>query len=301
MTRETKIGLLVGLAFIIVIGILLSDHFTTANQPHQAALTTTIDDVLGSTRTLGPRRQNPAPLEAPNVEPRVPIIVQPDPSLERREHVEVGAANSGRRIIDVTEQPAIPATEIAQIPDVRGNSTGPEENILAHTEPVVILPQSPLNTNTRLTAKETTKTYTAEAGDTLGKIAGKAMGSNTKANRDAILKANPKLAENPNKMNIGDSVNIPEKAGAVITSSTNRPEQRETVVREGTPTPAVASNSVEYVVKEGDNLHKIAREQCGSISFVSQIQEMNKETLKGTDKLKINMKLKLPPKQVASR
>ena len=60
--------------------------------------------------------------------------------------------------------------------------------------------------------------------------------------------------------------------------------------------PAVASSSVDYVVKEGDNLHKIAREQCGSTSFVSQIQEMNKDLLKGSDKLKISMKLKLPPK-----
>src|SRR5438552_6122418 len=39
MTRETKIGLLVGLAFIIVIGILLSDHLTNSNEPPQAALT----------------------------------------------------------------------------------------------------------------------------------------------------------------------------------------------------------------------------------------------------------------------
>jgi hypothetical protein len=33
MTRETKIGLLVGLAFIIVIGILLSDHMTSSTEP----------------------------------------------------------------------------------------------------------------------------------------------------------------------------------------------------------------------------------------------------------------------------
>ena len=38
MTRETKIGLLVGLAFIIVIGILLSDHLTSTNEPIQAPL-----------------------------------------------------------------------------------------------------------------------------------------------------------------------------------------------------------------------------------------------------------------------
>ena len=289
MTRETKIGLLVGLAFIIVIGILLSDHFTSTTQPHQAALTTTIDDVLGSTRTMGPHRQNAAPLEAPNVEPHGPILVQPDPSLERREHVEVGAANRGQRTIDVTEQPVIPnMPEIAQIPDVRGNTNPAEENILAHTEPLVIAPQPqpqpPATVNTN------TKTYTVEMGDSLGKIASKMMGKNTLANRDAILKVNAKFAENPNKINIGDVLNIPVVA-----------EQKETVAKETAP-PAAASSSVEYVVKEGDRLTKIAREQCGSTSYVSQIMEMNKDVLKGSpDKLKIGMKLKLPPKQVASR
>jgi len=302
MTRETKIGLLVGLAFIIVIGILLSDHFTSTTQPHQAALTTTIDDVLGSTRTLGPHRQNPAPLEAPNVEPRVPIIVQPDPSLERHEHVEVGAGNRSNRVIDVTEQPAIPATpEIAQIPDVRGNPA-PDENILAHVEPVVsnppTQPQPPANTNTSNAAKENPRTYTAEADDTLGKIASKIMGKNTKANRDAILKANPKLAENPNKINIGETYNIPIQAVAAATK-TEPKENKETVVKDSTP--AASSNSVEYVVKDRDNLYKIAREQCGGVSFVGQIQEMNKDVLKGSDKLKIGMKLKIPPRQVATR
>ena len=38
MTRETKIGLLVGLAFIIVIGILLSEHVSSTNEPQTAAL-----------------------------------------------------------------------------------------------------------------------------------------------------------------------------------------------------------------------------------------------------------------------
>ncbi|HEV8604414.1 MAG TPA: LysM peptidoglycan-binding domain-containing protein [Tepidisphaeraceae bacterium] len=302
MTRETKIGLLVGLAFIIVIGILLSDHFTTATQPHQAALTTTIDDVLGSTRTLGPRRQNPAPLDVPAVEPRGPILVQPDPSLERRQHVDVGPANRGQRIIDVTEQPVIPMEPpITQLPDVRNGAGGAEENILAHTEPVVIAPEPLTNTNSSNTssntagAKENVKTYTAEAGDTLGKIASKTMGKNAQANRDAIVKANPKLAENPNKVVIGESYNIPVQTPV---ASATKPEQKEPAKEVA---PAAAANSVEYVVKDGDNLHKIAREQCGSSSFVSQIQEMNKDLLKGSDKLKINMKLRLPPKAVASR
>jgi nucleoid-associated protein YgaU len=82
-------------------------------------------------------------------------------------------------------------------------------------------------------------------------------------------------------------------------ATSNRTEPRETAVRE--TTTATPSNSVEYVVKDGDRLWKIAREQCGSPSFVAQIKEMNKDVLKGSDDLKIGMKLKLPPKQVASR
>ncbi len=306
MTRETKIGLLVGLAFIIVIGILLSDHFTTATQPHQAALITTIDDVLGSTRTMGPRRQNSAPLDVPAVEPRGPILAQPDPSLERRQHVDVGPSNRGQRIIDVTEQPVIPMEPpIAQLPDVRNGVGGAGENILGHTEPVVIAPEPATNNNSSNTSsntagarenvRENVKSYLAEPGDTLGKIAAKAMGKNTSANRDAIVKANPKLAENPNKVIIGESYNIPVQT---TVASATKPEPKE-VAKE--VAPAAASNSVEYVVKDGDNLHKIAREQCGSSSFVSQIQELNKDLLKGSDKLKINMKLRLPPKAVASR
>ena len=38
MTRETKISLLVGLAFIIVIGILLSDHFRATQELPPAVL-----------------------------------------------------------------------------------------------------------------------------------------------------------------------------------------------------------------------------------------------------------------------
>src|SRR5207237_4097627 len=161
---------------------------------------------------------------------------------------------------------------------VRGNAAAPDENILAHVEPAVIAQQPPIpaaNVNSNA------KTYTAEPGDTLGKIAGKTMGKNTAANRDAILKLNPKLAENPSKINIGDTLSIPAS------------EQKETVAKETKISiPAPASNSVEYVVKEGDNLHKIAREQCGSVSFVTQIQDLNKDVLKGSDKLKIGMKLK---------
>ena len=49
MTRETKIGLLVGLAFIIVIGILLSDHINTSTEPPAAAWGAAYGSLVGPT------------------------------------------------------------------------------------------------------------------------------------------------------------------------------------------------------------------------------------------------------------
>src|SRR4051812_3936966 len=53
MTRETKIGLLVGLAFIIVIGILLSDHLTSSTEPPQANISRAGENVRSSVTTPG--------------------------------------------------------------------------------------------------------------------------------------------------------------------------------------------------------------------------------------------------------
>src|SRR3954464_9621464 len=51
MTRETKIGLLVGLAFIIVIGILLSDQLMRSTEPPSAPLANVGDTLRKGTVT----------------------------------------------------------------------------------------------------------------------------------------------------------------------------------------------------------------------------------------------------------
>ena len=51
MTRETKIGLLVGLAFIIVIGILLSDQLMRSTEPPAAPRAAVAENVRMGTAT----------------------------------------------------------------------------------------------------------------------------------------------------------------------------------------------------------------------------------------------------------
>src|SRR4029434_246271 len=77
MTRETKIGLLVGLAFIIVIGILLSDHMTSTTQPPQAALAESASNVRESVTAPAPTNPGPASITSvPQITPANQVLSQ---------------------------------------------------------------------------------------------------------------------------------------------------------------------------------------------------------------------------------
>src|SRR5688572_9165719 len=105
MTRETKIGLLVGLAFIIVIGILLSDHMTSTTEPTQAKLGGAGENVRDSVITPAPATEPPVtavvstPPAAP-ISPAQPVPTrgdllaqqtrQPQPVGPRVQNVQVG-------------------------------------------------------------------------------------------------------------------------------------------------------------------------------------------------------------------
>ncbi len=55
-----------------------------------------------------------------------------------------------------------------------------------------------------------------------------------------------------------------------------------------------------YTVKPGDNLYRIAEREAGGASMLAALRELNKDVLKGSDVVRPNMKLRLPPRAVAS-
>src|SRR4051794_14374653 len=79
MTRETKIGLLVGLAFIIVIGILLSDQLMRSTEPPAAPLASVADTLRKGTVTPAPARQPVAQVQTPqDVSPDTAVPTKDD-------------------------------------------------------------------------------------------------------------------------------------------------------------------------------------------------------------------------------
>jgi len=313
MTRETKIGLLVGLAFIIVIGILLSDHMAATNEPPTAPLENAQATAQNAVVTPGQSHNPPITrVITPNdFVPPAPVPTQSE-LTQRRPIGDIsitGPANTGTQTAQQTQ-----ASDPTPTNNDNGNTVvalqDPRRD-LVHTarqngEDIV----DP-NTHTSLVDPQPVqrpagpKTYTIQTGDNLNKIALKTMGTSTKETRAAIVKANPKLAANPDRIIAGQTLVIPSAATSNNTPPSDSPTRVLALVPV-TPTPEVvrtrstSSNANIYIVKEGDNsLWGIAREQLGTGQAVAAIKELNKDVLKDRDIIRVGMRLKMPAKSVA--
>jgi nucleoid-associated protein YgaU len=293
MTRETKIGLLVGLAFVIMTGILLSNYLSSTNEPPGAALKIAADTVRSG---LGePGNDDVAPML------RAPAVVAPSQQVVINAELNHRTAQPPVRFVPPTVAASAPAHGNAITPSVPLNQPSNaldrirqsaaqqgEQLIPANDPPAVFVSNPKPNTVTPQAqpTKTTARTYEAQAGDSLGRIAQKMYGSGCKANRDAIVAANPSLAQNRDLIVAGRSYIIPALGSA---SSPAAPAVQQ---------PS-ADKSVVYVVQPNDTLWSIATEQLGNAGAVAAIEELNKVVLNGSDQLRPNMKLKLPAKKSA--
>jgi LysM repeat protein len=325
MTRETKIGLLVGLAFIIVIGILLSDY--NRNEIQNAPLPQVADNVRSSTATMhNQSNQNeivppPAPIFPARTVPtpedlhqRTVIAIGPGAgptSLEASEHHRVDTGQPPVVGDDNNPQPGTDPQQrivispqggpLAGIPDTI--PVGPRQPLPAPQPPIAPAPPAPTVNGARQ--------YVAVAGDTVNKLAGRFLGGNTKANREAIMAINPSLKANPNNVIVGKVYMIPAKGTVAVAAAAPAPgapvvaaPRPDAPVKPApvvpAPVAAAAAPGGFYTVKENDNLWRIAADQLGDGSQWEKIKELNADILKGREALRPNMRLRLPAKTVAT-
>jgi nucleoid-associated protein YgaU len=305
MTRETKIGLLVGLAFCIMIGILMSNYMASATEPVAAPLLNTASNVRDS---VSSPVSDPPPITivTQTVSPREPMNLPSDPTVSRptQSIVQIGGPAEGApiQIRQTASRSALPAQVQQSNPNpaaVDNNPPGPpatpgslQQVAQAQGEPIVGVSDSAANG---------VRKYSAEPGDTLSRLAGRFLGANTKANRDIILKANPSLQSDPNRIIVGRTYLIPGSAAAQPTPpavaaadpATPAPQPQQ-------PSPTASQPQYWYTVKENDSLWSIAADQLGDGGAWTAIKELNADVLKGSDTVHPDMKLRLPAKPLAS-
>jgi nucleoid-associated protein YgaU len=139
-------------------------------------------------------------------------------------------------------------------------------------------------------ARQTVRNYVAQPGDSLALIARKVYGSASKANRQAIINANTDLADDPNLIIAGQTYVIPPLAAASAGNNAVAPAPAPK------PEKPANENTIVYVVQPHDTLWSIAVNEVGNAGAVAAIRELNQTVLNGTDRVKPNMKLKLPNK-----
>ena len=315
MTKETKIGLLVGLAFIIIVGILLGDSVRHATDVQPASLPQVADNVRNAVTTPGTPVAPPISLAGTNGGLRNATPLQPVPTHEeisqpagggivlvgpgnsQPANITSGSHNNNEIVVDAAARTNVPtATGNRPITfnpnDARGNSPLHE---LARQNGEEIVPAGPTRPETVLASAKGNKTYQAAPGDSLGKIASRFYGSSAKPLQDAIINANPSMKGNPDRILVGQTYTIPAANTASVSPAPAAPIPASRGGSGIAPSPEYY-----YTVKENDNLWRIARDQVGDPSAVPALKELNKDILKGGETVRVNMKLRLPGKPVAS-
>lgn len=304
MTRETKIGLLVSLAFVIAVGVLLSDHMVNNSDAKPASVAVAGPDVVKGLAVPGHAAAGVAAPVAPdqNTSPltKVPSVAEvtaPAPDAPKTKIV-VGGPDTSEIEIAKAASPNLPqrSTDIIITPPPENMaSLDPSAHVATlGTGNPTPSPLVPLAAPTTLPTEKKYQDYVAVSGDNVAKMAKRFLGGDTKGNRDLIIAANDVLKKDPTKIVVGKTYRIPIKvAPAPVTVAAAAATHPVAPTPTATVTPATPTKT--YVVKSGDNLWKIAK---GNAQLVSEIRKLNRDAFKG-ENLKVGATLRLPAKNNA--
>jgi nucleoid-associated protein YgaU len=140
------------------------------------------------------------------------------------------------------------------------------------------------------------QTHRIQSGETFSSISKAFYGDSRYFSE--IAKANPTV--NPNKLKLGTTINLPDKAlfkteKKEATAGTSTPAGPSATPHPTTPTATAVDARTEYRVQSTDSLYKISLKLYGTPNKVDAIYQLNKQLI-GVDpaRLKLNMVLKLP-------
>lgn len=296
MTRETKIGLLVGMGVIILIGILISDHLSEARRQKPAELAaggsssgsnSSLSVFSPSTSNLPgvrPGAHNPTapPVKPNNTQPPIPNYDSPpiktpgmrfdlDPILKRNNNN------------DTTKPPVPPTnnnTEDEAIDELRKRLLAEEKRRMEE------LKKRKAEAN-----RKTVRYHYVVSGDSLSSIARKYYKSSKQKYIDLIYKANRDKMRSRNDLRTRVQLVIPYLATDDTASNTPaKPTNPDN--NDKTDSPTVTTR--DYKVREGDTLSSIAEEFYGAAKYWRKLAKLNKDRLPNPNRLRPGIILRVP-------
>lgn len=257
MTKESKLALIIGFVLVLVVGVLVSDHFSQANK-----------------------------MSLDNLDRGEEITRTPIASLGTREAQGINDA-----FRDVAEQAQSDRDKARTNPPVTIDNTNPTSgsilddairtarNTVNQIEfpPALETEKKPSNETQRL-PEPSYQPYTVAPGDTLIGIARRYLGDGERYRDIESINADklgPDLV-----LKVGMTLKLPADAKII------------TLGDRGTSTVEKRSGDRVYTVKTGDTLGEIAYELLGTSKRMNDIVELN--GLDSADKIYVGMTLKIP-------
>jgi nucleoid-associated protein YgaU len=295
MTSDAKIGLLLGLVFIFIIAFVINGLPRFRSATNGSEMTTNMVSLQNDTEPIGSRER-----QAPGVfdwteQANEQTYEDNQPPLEQKEDV--------RFKIQLPDDISVAKdTSIMEIAD-EVESTVPEP---VEPTPPVQIPEEKIEVKKPRPARPALpKTHVVCEGDNLAVIAKKFYGEiegNRQVNIMRIFEANRKVMSSPHEVDIGQKLTIPP----LVASQASKKETKSSVAdsifekvksigRKHLSTRSDKANqSVPYVVREGDNLWRIASEQLGNGSRYREVSKLNASVLKDENDLTVGMLLRMP-------
>lgn len=312
MTRETKVGLLVGMGVILLIGIIVSDHLSMAQKQTPPDMTDYGSIAQSSLNAQGTGMQTIPVTQAP-VAAAAPQQPLPTPSqFDAQRDAQHNAPYDTRVQVASQQQPngyPAPATDIAitgQMPAPVARSAEPVSNELAAAmdahinQPAVrINPDfetaalaSSVNVAQRPTQGPQPSIHYVQSGETLYAIANRYY--NNGELWHIIRQANPNLVRSDNTVNLGARLLIPNKA--LLPELLRQNPQAATLLSQVTNDPATAIPSTprSVIVKPGDTLSGLASQYLGTSRRWQELLDANKDKMDTPQDLRVGMTINLP-------
>ena len=301
MTKEAKVGLLLGLAFIIAIAVVLrgvqqegpaiSEELSVSGTRPTDETTEPIANRVQ--RVVGANQRHRSPSRVVSTRPLAPgpppsslIALTPPPVV----HDSLpGSATSMSSPVVVRHRQELPAPVVVTPPsrsieralDNLTESVNPEPLIRA------VGSTSFATRPGRNRSRTPEQVYVVKPGDSISAVALHVYGEvegNRLVNINRIYEANRDRMPNIDFLSVGQRLKIPKLP--------SQPRDRRQLP--GSASERDTRSAKVYVVKEGDSLWKIAQTQLGEPSRHAEIAKLNRTTLPNADSLQPGMRLRLP-------
>lgn len=299
MTKENKLALVVGFGLVLLVGILISDHFSTARKQAAAELVQVSNPLVLRDRQNEPQLldfQPPAPPPQQQQQPQddPANVIQMGGTNPYDERVSIDPhtldlppqndfrASREQQVVNVLDQPRYD-TEVQWV-DIGVDANG--NRVLRPVQPPTHAPQQQ---PTRNTAAGTVlapgeKSHTIAAGESLSSICAKYYGDRSLV-KDLAKYNN---LSNPDIVRSGDALRIPTIQTLAGPSAIAKAQATNT------EKPAKTAAPKSYTIQGGDTLSTIAAKLMGSAGQWEALYEFNKDVLEDPETIIAGTVIKIP-------